>query len=249
MSVKRNKIIEYLNEFLNVKNFEDFCHNGLQVEGNDAVSKVVTGVTLSMKLIRKAEERKAEMLIVHHGFFVRDIPSPLQLKGLYKERIKALLLNDISLAGYHKPLDAHPVIGNNISLCKLFGLKKCKPVDVGFVGELDKDIEILEFKRMVDSKLNARSTLLLSGKKKIKKVGIISGGSSPYFEQALENGADVFIGGDLREEVVRKIEETGFNFINAGHYNTEKLGIQNLGKLIEKKFKIKAEFVDIPCDV
>ncbi len=182
-------------------------------------------------------------------FFVRDISSPLQLKGLYKERIKALLLNDISLAGYHEPLDAHPVIGNNISLCKLFGLKKCKPFDVGFVGELDKDIEILEFKRMVDSKLNARSTLLLSGKKKIKKVGIISGGSSPYFEQALENGADVFIGGDLREEVVRKIEETGFNFINAGHYNTEKLGIQNLGKLIEKKFKIKAEFVDIPCEV
>ncbi len=69
MSVKRNKIIEYLNEFLNVKNFEDFCHNGLQVEGNDDVSKVVTGVTLSIELIREAEERKAEMLIVHHGFF------------------------------------------------------------------------------------------------------------------------------------------------------------------------------------
>ena len=44
-------------------------------------------------------------------------------------------------------------------------------------------------------------------------------------------------------------EEIGINFIAAGHYNTEKLGIQNLGNLVAKKFEVKVEFVDIPCDV
>ncbi|MCG2690631.1 hypothetical protein L6249_00975 [Candidatus Parcubacteria bacterium] len=37
--------------------------------------------------------------------------------------------------------------------------------------------------------------------------------------------------------------------MNAGHYNTEKLGIQNLGNLIAKKFGVKVEFVDVPCDI
>ncbi|MCK5062097.1 hypothetical protein KAR28_06155 [Candidatus Parcubacteria bacterium] len=31
--------------------------------------------------------------------------------------------------------------------------------------------------------------------------------------------------------------------------HTEKLGIQNLGKLIAKKFKVKVDFIDVPCDV
>ncbi len=39
------------------------------------------------------------------------------------------------------------------------------------------------------------------------------------------------------------------NFVNAGHYNTERLGIMNLGKLIQKKFKIAVEFVEVPNDV
>ncbi|MFZ2970880.1 MAG: Nif3-like dinuclear metal center hexameric protein [Minisyncoccia bacterium] len=249
MIAKRDKIIEYLNEYLKVKDFQDYCHNGLQIEGKENVAKIVTGVTLSIRLIEEALKRNADMIVVHHGFFLKDIPSPLQIKGLYKERIKALLLNDINLAGYHRPLDAHPVIGNNISLCRLFDLRNCKPFDVGFVGILDKETDILEFKKIIDSKLNIKSLLLFSGKKKIKYVGIISGGSSPDFEQAIENSADLLIGGDIREEVVRKLEEANFNYINAGHYNTEKLGIQNLGKLIEKKFKIKAEFVDVPCEV
>lgn len=249
MIAKRDEIVGYLSEYLKAKDFEDYCHNGLQIEGKENISKIVTGVTLSMRLIREALKKKAEMIVAHHGIFTRDIPSPLQFKGLHKERIKSMLLNDMNLVGYHLPLDAHPVIGNNISLCKLFGLKKCKPFYIGFVGELNGNNNIFNFQKIVDSKLGVKSYLLSCGKKKIKYVGIVSGGSSPHFEQAIENGADLLIGGDVREEVVRKLEEANFNYINAGHYNTEKLGIQNLGKLIEKKFKIKAEFVDIPCEI
>lgn len=249
MSVKRDKIIEYLNEYLDVSRFEDGCVNGLQIEGRDDVAGVVTGVSLSEKLIEKAIERKADILIVHHGLFKEAIPCPLRLSGLYKERIKRILLNDMNLAGYHLSLDAHPVIGNNISLCKLFRLKKCKEVNVGFVGELEKAMDFNEFVKVVDKKIVTNSYVLPFGKKKIKKVAIISGGSSPYYKKAYEAGADVLIAGDIREHIVREAEEIGINIINAGHYNTEKLGIQNLGELVKKKFGVKVEFVDVPNEI
>lgn len=249
MPVKRNKIIEYLNEYLKVGDFQDYCVNGLQIEGKENVSRIIAGVSLSQRLINEATKRKADMIIVHHGIFLGDAPSPLQLKGLIKERIKSILRDDLSLAGYHLPLDAHPKIGNNISLARLFGLKKCKPVYVGFVGELTEEISFKEFVKIIEKKLKVKSFTLPYGKERIKKAGIISGGSSPYFEEVFKAGADVFVGGDIREEVVRRMEEVGINYINAGHYNTEKLGIQNLGKLVEKKFKIKSEFVDVPCEV
>jgi len=249
MTVKRDKIIEYLNDYLKVDEFEDCCVNGLQIEGKEDVLCVITGVTLSQRLIDSAIKKKADMIIVHHGFFSGAIPSPFQLKGLYKNRIKDILLSNINILGYHLPLDTNPLIGNNISLVKLFGAENFKPFDVGFVGELDKEIDFNKFVDLVDKKLGVKSYALPYGKKKIKKVAVISGGASPYYKQAIEMGADVFVTGDIRENVVREAEEDGMNMINAGHYNTEKLGIQNLGKLVEKKFKVKVEFVDVPCEV
>ena len=108
---------------------------------------------------------------------------------------------------------------------------------------------INNFVDLVNKKLNTNSYTILAGKKTVKKIGIISGGASPDFEIAAKLGADTYICGDIREGIVRAVEETKINFINAGHYNTEKLGIQNLGKLIEKRFKIKAEFIDVPCKI
>ena len=51
MPVKRDKIIEYLNDYLKVDDFEESCVNGLQIEGRENVSKVVTGVSLSQRLM------------------------------------------------------------------------------------------------------------------------------------------------------------------------------------------------------
>ena len=246
MSVKRDEIIEYLNEYLSVGDFEDGCVNGLQIEGNENISKIVTGVSLSERLINEALSKKADMMIVHHGFFADSVFSPLQLKGIMKKRIKMILENDINLAGYHIPLDVHPLIGNNISLAELFGAKNCKPFDVGFIGELDEEIKFDKFVSLVDKKLNVKSFALSYGKNMIKKVAVISGGASPYYNKAMKIGADVLVTGDMRENIVREAEEIGINIINAGHYNTEKLGIINLGKLVEKKFGVEVEFVDVP---
>ena len=249
MIMKRDRIVQYLNKYLRVKDFEDGCVNGLQIEGKENVSKIITGVSLSQKLISETISKKAEMLIVHHGFFANAVPSPLQLSGFTKNRIKMILENNLNLAGYHLPLDAHPLIGNNISLAKLFGAKKCQPFDVGFIGELDKETDFDKFVNLVEKKLGVKSFFLPYGKKKVRKVAVISGAASPDYIHAIEMGADVFVTGDMRENVVREAEECGIIIINAGHYNTEKIGIVNLGKLIEKKFGVEVEFVDVPCEV
>ncbi len=249
MKIERQKIIKFCEDYLKVKDFEDYCINGLQVEGKEKISKIITGVSLSQRLIQEAINKKADMIMVHHGIFVNPIGSPPSIKGYTKGRLKMLLENNINLCGFHLPLDAHPEIGNNISLCKLLGVKKAKPFDVGYIGELEKEKDFRKFVSEVNQKLNIDALVIQAGPKKIKKIGIISGGASPEFVSAKEQGADTYICGDIREGVVRAIEESEINFINAGHYNTEKLGIQNLGKLVAKKFKVDVEFVDIPCEV
>ena len=160
-----------------------------------------------------------------------------------------LLENNINLAGFHLPLDAHPEIGNNAALCQKLDLSNLKPFDIGFVGELEQEISFRDLVDRVEERLNTRSYTIAAGPDKIGKVGIVSGGASEDFLEARKNEADVFITGEVKEFVVRAVEETGINFIAAGHYNTEKDGIYNLGELLKKEFGVEHEFIDIPCDI
>lgn len=249
-SVKRDKLIKFCRDYLKVIEFQDYCVNGLQVEGKEDVSKIVTGVSWSMQLVQHAIEVEAEMVLVHHGLFgdMFGTPPNLTVSGFMKKRLAQLLRHNINLAGFHLPLDAHPQIGNNASLCKLLGVKKLKKCSVGFVGKLDKPQTLKAFVSSVDKKLSVKSAIVAKGSAKVSNVAIISGGSSSCFLETVEGGADTFLCGDAKEKVVRAAEELGLNVINAGHYNTEKLGIINLGKLLAKRFGISVEFFDVPCE-
>ena len=44
---------EYLNTILNPQDYDDFCFNGVQIEGLSDVSKIAYGVSLNDDFIRK----------------------------------------------------------------------------------------------------------------------------------------------------------------------------------------------------
>ena len=113
-------LAKFCDEYLQVSEFNDYCPNGLQVDANTPISKIITGVTACQALIDKAIELNAQAILVHHGYFWKGEPDPLV--GMKGTRIRTLLQHNISLIAYHLPLDAHPVIGNNAMLANALGL-------------------------------------------------------------------------------------------------------------------------------
>src|SRR3989339_1305821 len=101
--VKRDDIIAYLAEFLGVEEVKDSCPNGLQVEGREEVTRIITSVSASKELFRRAAEAKADMVIVHHGILWNG-QNPV-IKGSFRKRIKRLLQDELTLLAYHLPLD------------------------------------------------------------------------------------------------------------------------------------------------
>ena len=248
-AASRDEIVRFCVEYLKAGTFQDGCCNGMQVEGAERVRRIVLGVSLSEKLLKEAVERRAEMVIVHHGIFGSSIPNPPVIRDDLRKRLGLLLRNDITLCGFHLPLDAHPKIGNNAALCRLLGIKALRPLDVGFIGTLTPAASLERFTAKVDKALATTSFVIKGHGDKVRRVAVISGGAAGYYRQALDAGADTFLTGSINEWDVRSIEECGINFINAWHYNTEQLGVQNLGALIARKFGVAVEYVDVPCAI
>ena len=186
------------------------------------------------------------MLIVHHGMFFRK-DSPV-VKGPLKERLRLLLESEISLLAYHLPLDAHPEIGHSALGAKSLGMKNVQPFETyGVAGELDIDRET--FFNSVKSLYGQNILIFPYGPNTIKRIAIISGGAPDYLAKAIDAGMDAFITGEVKEFVMHTARENNIHFIAAGHYATERLGIIALTEMLNKKFDVDAEFIDIPNPV
>src|SRR3569623_965480 len=69
--LRRDEHNRYLDDLLETARFDDYAPNGLQVEGAEHISTLVTGVTASRALVDAALQAGAEALLVHHGYFWR----------------------------------------------------------------------------------------------------------------------------------------------------------------------------------
>lgn len=240
----RTELERYLQTFLNVDAYKDYAPNGLQVEGKNEIGKIVTGVTACQALIDAAIELKADAILVHHGYFWKSEPEVIT--GFKQKRIKSLLMNDMSLFGYHLPLDAHEELGNNAELGKIWNLQDITP-EPGLVrlGELKQALPIGEFTEKVSASLNRQALHLPGGPEMVKTVAWCSGGAQGYIDQAIKWNADVYISGEVSEQTTHLAKECGIHYLAAGHHATERVGVQALGEHLQSKFGLECIFVDV----
>ena len=124
---KLNDIINWCNSTLKSSEFKDYAPNGLQIEGAQEVTKILCAVTASQDAIDAAIAQNADLLLVHHGYFWKGEAYPIT--GMRGKRIRSLIKNDISLVGYHLPLDSHPTLGNNAAIAEILELENIEALD------------------------------------------------------------------------------------------------------------------------
>lgn len=264
--ILRNELSIFLKETFHVERFQDFCQNGLQVEGKAQIETIAFGVSLHLPFIERAIQFNADAIIVHHGFFGKDVFS---LTGRRREQIRLLLQHDISVFGMHLPLDAHQQYGNNAELLRYLGAEMLEPFDVGFFARNTQEHPLTAMLDIFHHALHpaayqpaaspAPAPFLLAptyrhgfltypnGPEIPKKLAVISGGASrEYRSNAIfERGVDTFICGSVDESAAAVSYETRTNFINLGHYWSEKPGILALKSEIERSFDVRALFIEI----
>jgi len=245
--VGRRELEDWLNAFLQVDQISDFIPNGLQIEGSDQIEKLVTAVSINLEVIEAAVREGAQAIMVHHGLFWKnDEPT---IRGYRKERFRLLMTHDISLFTYHLPLDFHAEIGHNRLILQGLGAEVAEePEDrkrIGLAGLFHQPVPFEGLIERINRLLGTEAHYFRYGKDAISSMFVISGGGRNELERVLTLDVDAYLTGDARESTKYIAQEAGINYIYAGHYNTEKLGIIELGKRIEKKFAVQVRFVDV----
>lgn len=245
-TVQRKEILEYCDTLLMPEAFKDYAPNGLQVEGANHVSKIVTGVTASQALIDAAIDEEAEMILVHHGYFWGN--EDPRVVGMKQKRLKALLQNNISLLAYHLPLDAHKEFGNNVELAKRLNIdvEGCAgKMDLIFYGSFAAPKSVKALQSEIATKLHRQPLVLGPDSKEIRTIAWCTGAAQGYLMDAVALGVDAFISGEVSEQTKHIAEENNIVYLSAGHHATERYGIQALGERVASEFGIAHHFVDI----
>ena len=241
-----NLLVTELANFLQVGKFQDYCPNGLQVEGRPQVRRIVSGVTASQALIEAAINVDADAILVHHGYFWRG--EAAEVTGLKRNRLKRLLTHDLSLLAYHLPLDAHAEVGNNVQLGHVFEWPITRYLDdknMLPMAELPQAITLAQLGEHVSACLGRQAQLLGDPQKQVKTVAWCTGAAQSYIQQAVNAGVDVFISGEVSEQTWHTVCETETAYISAGHHATERYGVQALGQWIAEKYGIEHIYVEL----
>jgi dinuclear metal center YbgI/SA1388 family protein len=244
--MKREQLVEYLDGLLQPAKFRDYCPNGLQVEGSTEVRRVVAGVTASQALLDIAVARGADAVLVHHGYFWKGEDG--RVTGIRRQRLKALLGNDINLLAYHLPLDAHPELGNNAQLASRLGWLpdgRFGEQDIAWLGTTGAPTTAGGLVAQVADSLVRDPMLIGDPGRPVRRIGWCSGGAQGYFEQAIALGVDAFVSGEISEQTVHLARESGVAYLACGHHATERYGVAALAAHLAEKYGLQCDFVDL----
>ncbi|MDG2353729.1 MAG: Nif3-like dinuclear metal center hexameric protein [Gammaproteobacteria bacterium] len=245
--VNRQDLTNYCADYLNVSQFDDYCPNGLQIEGRDEITNIISGVSANLDLIERAIDSKADALFVHHGFFWKN--EDANITGIKRNRIAQLLANNINLFAYHLPLDAHTKVGNNIELAKKLGIQNPTPIGDTLVWQGEVDTTLASFSQTVAQTLDRAPLVFGDDNKQLKRIAWCTGGAQGYIDHAIDVNADIFLTGEVSEQIPAIAKENDIAFISAGHHATERYGVQALCQHLSDKFDLKHQFIDIDNQV
>jgi len=231
-----NDIISFMEELAPTETAEDWDNVGLLCgDARSSVKKLMLCLDASSSVIEEAVHENIDLLISHHPLIFKSMKRIVEsdFKG---SLLSKLIKNDISLYSAHTNLDVavqgvNQRLAESLQLTDIITLKNIK------TGLLESEPTIGAFIETIKIKLNVRNIRFIGALTgKVKKVAVFCGSFDGDLETVRNTAADVLVTGDIKYHTAMDAQEMGMCIIDAGHFNTEKIVLPHLVKLISSKF-------------
>ncbi|WP_303721635.1 Nif3-like dinuclear metal center hexameric protein [Malonomonas rubra] len=102
-------------------------------------------------------------------------------------------------------------------------------IGLGRIGRLAEETSLQQFAEQMRERLNLPSLRLVGDRmQKINKVAVCGGSGASLLSEALRQGADCLVTGDVKYHDAQRARSEGLALIDAGHFGTEKLMVPEL---------------------
>lgn len=234
---------------------EEWDNGGFQINTRKPEAKrILVALEITNDVIKEAVEKKVDFIVTHHPLLFNkiDVVDAATLTGRY---LIKLINHSITVYTAHTNFDA-VFGGNNDYLADLLDvqmvrrLKMSTPFgDKEVIGRMGKFRKSMALKDVADKveevlKLTEKPRIVGNPKAKISTVAISSGAGSYALDAVIQNGCDLFITGDVKYHNAQKAKEMGLNVIDAGHYGTEYIFIENFASKLRKAVGDKVEIIE-----
>lgn len=226
----------------------DFDNVGLLAGRADKeVNRVYLALDATDRVIERAIEAGADMLITHHPLLFSAVKKVTD-EDFITRRIVKLIQNDISYYAMHTNYD---VLGMAELAGKVLDIAHTDVLDVtqtdevgeekgiGRIGELPETMTLEECCVYVKHKLELGSLKVFGDMNRpVRRLAILPGSGKSGIPVALAKGADVLVTGDIGHHDGLDAVEQGLEIIDAGHYGTEYIFIEDMKQFLNRKLPV-----------
>lgn len=222
---------------------ESYDNVGVLVGRRDqTVTKALVALDATMEVVQEAIRMGAELIITHHPLLFHA------RKNLVEEDAEAKILcemirHHITLISAHTNLD-QTFFSGSAACARLLGLQNVRQTGFLFLGEFSEEITAGELRKRVSGVLPMDARLYGDEGIRVRTLAICGGSYDEGWKEAMEQGAQAFLTGEVRHHIALEASMNGFAVLDGGHYGTEAPLVPYLAKYLQNcpdvvKYKVE----------
>ena len=237
---------------------ESWDNPGLQVGYySQEVRKIFFALDPTLKALRSACKRKAQVLLTHHPLIFTPL-SRIDISEYPGNVILEAAKSGVSVVAAHTNLDVarggiNDVLGNLLNLHNMEVLKEITGIDgvgLGRIGDLSEPVKLSDAEEFIMRILGNRNLKVVGqGNAEIHRVAVIGGSGGSLVSLASEKGADLLLTGDVSHHHALEAESLGIALIDGGHFYTEKVAFDIFAGDFESMIAAQGWQVTVEVDV
>ena len=228
--MKIKEVLCALEQFAPLPLQEDWDNAGLQVGLTEAdVSGALLCLDVNENIIDEAVRKQCNLVVAHHPLLFKGLKTISDADYVQRTVMKAIM-NKVVVVAMHTNMD-NAKGGVNYKIAEKLKLQDVKffatmqragtEAGSGVIGQLEKEMTAVE---LMDELKSVFHTSVVKGnellKRPIRKVAICGGAGDFLLQQAIDEGADAFITGEMHYHVCFGHEQQ-LQIAVIGHYESE----------------------------
>lgn len=242
------EIIDQFEKFCDPQLAESWDHVGLQIGNPDQpVHRIMTTLDVRPEVVDEAIERQVDFIFAHHPVMFHPAKD-LDVRNPQNAMYAKILNNGITVYAAHTNLDSvnggmNDWLATELQLQNTVPLveKDIDPVTgmprgMGRIGQLVKPMTIDEFADYCLQVFNIPGLRLIARKedpRQIKRVAVLGGSGSEFYQMAIDKHADAYVTGDVSYHVAHDMLAGGLVVVDPGHH-IECVAIRGLHQLLDQ---------------